>query len=187
MVHKISSNSVLYQQRVLLFLLSEYWQVSDFGSARWIQSIEECQQVSSSSGFSRSGSSVASTPINAKLVGGDVVTSIEEDDPSAPLISQRCPEALMSSDVGTLLWSAPEVLAQKAYGAAADVFRYVLCQYLHFRFIFYMYFKLQSSAILPIDDQCGTCYSSGCKYYTCVWTVVHIALNLCTLYFQTTL
>lgn len=95
-------------------------QVADFGSARWIHSLEECQQVSS---LSRSTSSTASTPINSRVLAGDIEENPDTNDPRTPLLSRFKPDALMSSDVGTILWSAPEVLAQEAYGAAADVFR----------------------------------------------------------------
>ncbi|XP_065188979.1 uncharacterized protein LOC135819654 [Sycon ciliatum] len=106
-------------------LVSDHFvvKVSDFGSARWIQSIEECQQVSSTGSMTRSmANSTTSTPINARfLTKSRSNSSREYDTERAPLLQ---PDALMSSDVGTLLWSAPEVLSQSAYGAAADVFSY---------------------------------------------------------------
>ena len=92
------------------------FQVADFGSARWIQNLEETQDISTAStSFGRSMTESAKPTIKGKKVQIDFVRE------STPLLVA---DALMSSDVGTLAWSAPEVLGGcNAYGAAADVFR----------------------------------------------------------------
>lgn len=88
--------------------------MADFGSARWIQSLEETQQVSSLSIGSLSSS------VDGMKKNPYVSVQGQRGEERTPLLQA---DALMSSEVGTLAWAAPEVLGNSAYGAPADVFR----------------------------------------------------------------
>ena len=94
--------------------------MSDFGSAARFDVNNRSIQVVAARRLSNAASDDDMSPTSLTFEQGRDTSNQSGVDESTPLLHSQAP---LSSRVGTVAWSAPELLSKLSYGASVDVYR----------------------------------------------------------------